>query len=66
VVSAAGRALTCKEVVRALREARKPHGPGTVAKALAELTKSGELVNPLDKKGYRPSGWKRAIPPSLF
>lgn len=67
VVKAAGEALTRKEVIRALRLAGKAHGPGTVAKALADLTGAGELVNPKDKKGYRLSGWrKREATPSLF
>ncbi|HJZ54698.1 MAG TPA: hypothetical protein VKE74_07045 [Gemmataceae bacterium] len=67
VVSAAGRALTRKEVVKALREAGKEHGVGTVAKALADLTGSGELVNPKDKKGYRIPDWvRRSKTPSLF
>ena len=66
VVSAAGRALTRKEVVRALKSAGKRHGPGKVAKALADLTGAGELVNPKDKKGYRPAGWQRSATPSLF
>src|SRR5262249_22959373 len=46
VVRVANRALTRKEVVKALRDAGKDHGVGTVAKALADLTGSGELVNP--------------------
>ena len=57
VVRDAGRAVTRKEIVKALRVADKEHGPGTIAKALADLTKSGELVNPQDKKGYRLPGW---------
>ncbi len=66
VVTDAGRALTRKEVVRALKGAGKRHGPGTVAKALADLTAAGELVNPKDKKGYRPAGWRRSATPSMF
>ena len=66
VVRTAGCALTRKEIIRALKDAKKFHGPGTVAKALADLTTSGELVNPRDKKGYRPAGWKRPATPSLF
>jgi hypothetical protein len=62
----AGRAITLKKVVRALRLAGKGHGDGTVAKALADLTSSGELVNPKDKKGYRLPGWRRDRTPSLF
>jgi hypothetical protein len=53
VVRAAGRPLTRKQVVKALRAAGVGHGPGTVAKALADLTAAGELVNPRDKRGYR-------------
>ena len=51
-VREAGRPLTRKEVVRALKAARLGHGAGTVAKALAELTAAGELVNRRDKRGY--------------
>ena len=43
------------------------HGAGTVAKALAELTAAGELVNPKDKRGYRLPEWpRRTRTPSLF
>jgi Fe2+ or Zn2+ uptake regulation protein len=66
VISAAGRALTHKQLVRALREAGTPHGPGTVMKALAELTRSGELKNPKDKKGYRLASWPTPGTPPLF
>lgn len=66
VVKAAGVAMTRKEIIRALKAAKKNHGPGTVAKALADLTTAGELVNPKDKKGYRLAGWKRSQTPSLF
>ena len=66
VVEAAGVAMTRKEIIRALKAAGKQYGPGTVAKALADLTAAGELVNPKDKKGYRPAGWKRDKTPSLF
>jgi hypothetical protein len=65
VVRTAGRALPRKQVVRFLKDAGKKHGPSTVAKALAELTKCGELVNPKDKKGYRLPGWIRPRP-ALF
>jgi len=65
VVKSAGRAVTRKQIVKALRVAGKEHGPGTVAKALADLTGAGELVNPKDKKGYRLPGWVRKQP-SLF
>lgn len=66
VVAKVGRALIRKEVVQALRAAGRAHGPGTVAKALAELTRSGELVNPQDKRGYRLAAWRRDKTPSLF
>jgi hypothetical protein len=46
--------------------AGKHHGPGTVAKALADLTAAGELVNPKDKKGYRLPEWRKDKTPSLF
>ena len=65
-VRSAGEALTRKEIVRELKLAGKAHGPGTVAKALADLTTSGVLVNPRDKKGYRLAEWKRNKTPSLF
>jgi hypothetical protein len=59
--------MTRKQLVKALRDARAGHGPGTVAKALVDLTASGELVNPKDKKGYRLADWpKRPRTPSLF
>lgn len=64
---AAGRPLTRKQLVRVLREGKKGHGPGTVAKALADLTASGALVNPKDKRGYRLAEWpRRSQTPSLF
>lgn len=66
VLRAAGRPLTRKEVVKELRVAGKAHGASTVAKALAELTATGELVNPRDHKGYRPRGWRPCRTPSLF
>jgi Fe2+ or Zn2+ uptake regulation protein len=66
VVREAGRALTRKEVVKALRLAGKDHGPGTVAKALADLTSAGELVNLKDKRGYRLPGRGKDGTPSLF
>lgn len=66
VVRAARRALTLKEIVKALRDAQRGHGPGTVTKALAELTRSGDLVNPRDKRGYRLPEWRLDKTPSLF
>jgi hypothetical protein len=65
VVLAAGRPLTFKEVVRALREAGPRHGRGTVEKALADLTAAGELVNRRDRRGYRLPEWVRPHP-TLF
>jgi hypothetical protein len=64
-VHAAGQPLTRKEVVRALKSAGAMHGAGTVAKALAELTATGELVNRKDKRGYRLPAWVRPHP-TLF
>jgi hypothetical protein len=59
-----GEPLTRKQIVKVLR---KSHGVGTIAKALADLTRSGELVNRKDKRGYRLPEWpKRAETPSLF
>jgi hypothetical protein len=65
-VERAGRPLTRKEVVRALRgPGRAGHGGGTVEKALADLTRGGYLVNNRDKSGYRLPGWVRPGP-TLF
>lgn len=64
-IRAAGRPLTRKEVVRALKDAGVRHGPGTVAKALADLTASRALINPRDKRGYRLPEWVRPHP-TLF
>ncbi|MDB5310855.1 MAG: hypothetical protein JWO38_5057 [Gemmataceae bacterium] len=61
-VRAACRPLTRKEVIRALKAAGGDHGAGTVAKALADLTRSGELLNLKDKRGYRLPGWVRRHP----
>ena len=67
VICEAGRPMTRKQLVKALREAKKPHGLGTVAKALADLTALGELVNPRDKRGYRLAEWpRRPRAPNLF
>ena len=66
MVRDAGRAVTRKDVVRALRDSGKVHGPSTVAKALADLTAAGELFNPKDKKGYRLAEWKSPPTSSLF
>ena len=66
-VREAGRPLTRKEVVRVLKAGKKGHGAGTVAKALAELTAAGGLVNRRDKRGYRLPEWRRRVEtPSLF
>lgn len=63
-VREAGRPLTRRQVTAALR---REHGPGTVAKALADLTRDHELVNPRDRRGYRlPEQWRRSQTPSLF
>jgi hypothetical protein len=63
----AHRPLTRKQLVRMLREAGTGHGPGTIAKALADRTKSGVLVNRMDKRGYRLSENHLAeTTPSLF
>jgi hypothetical protein len=67
VAAAAPGPLTRKQVVAALRAAGTPHPGGTVAKALADLTAGGELVNPRDRKGYRlPAAWQRSLTPDLF
>jgi hypothetical protein len=67
IIRAASQPQTRKEIVKALRRAGKHHGAGTVAKALADLTSTGELANPRDKKGYRLPEWmKRRRTPSLF
>jgi len=67
VVRAVSRPLTRKQLVRLLREAKTGHGPGTIAKALADLTKSGQLVNRMDKRGYRlPEKHRADTTPSLF
>ncbi len=58
-VRASGRPVTRKEVVRALRTAGTDHGAGTVAKALADLTRSRDLINHKDKRGYRLPSWVR-------
>jgi hypothetical protein len=65
VIKAANRPLTRKQVVKALRGVGCEHGLGTVAKALADLTAAGELVNPMDKRGYRLPAWDREHP-NLF
>jgi hypothetical protein len=66
-IRTANRPQTRKEVVKALRRVGKHHGVGTVAKALADLTATGELMNPKDKKGYRMPQWfRRRKTPSLF
>jgi hypothetical protein len=67
VMRNSGHPLTRKEIVRELRLAGKHHGVGTVDKALADLTATGGLVNPRDKKGYRLADWmRRRRTPSLF
>ena len=67
VIRGAAIPLTRKEVLKSLRTLKKTHGPGTVAKALADLTSSGALVNTGDKKGYRMPEWvRKRETPSLF
>ena len=61
-IEAAGRPLTRRAVVRALKDAGGGHGEGTVAKALAELTRDGLLDNPRDRKGYRLAAWRERRP----
>jgi len=66
-IRAVGHALTRKKLISELKKAGTPHGGGTVAKALAELTRAGELVNRKDKHGYRLPEWPKPSPtPSLF
>jgi hypothetical protein len=57
-----GTALTRKEVLRALSAAGADHGAGTVAKALADLTASRELVSRRDNRGYRLPEWIKPRP----
>lgn len=56
VLKSFGKPLTRKEVIRELRASNRPHGPGTVAKALADLTADGSLMNARDRGGYRLPG----------
>lgn len=65
VIRTANRPLIRKQVLKELKAAGRDHGYGTVAKALADLTAAGELVNPKDKKGYRLPAWDREHP-NLF
>lgn len=53
----AGEPVGRKEILTLLREAGEHHGAGTVAKALADLTATGELVNRRDGRGYRLPEW---------
>lgn len=40
---------------------------GAVKKALADLTAAGELVNPLNRRGYRLKDWpRRPLTQSMF
>jgi hypothetical protein len=67
LLGSVGRPLTRKEVVRALKDAERGHGEGTIAKALADLTSSEQLVNTRDGRGYRLADWaRRRTTPSLF
>lgn len=66
-IRAAGKPLTHKQLVKAFRETKKGHGVSTVAKALADLTTAGELVNRMDRQGYRLAEWPKPVEtPSLF
>lgn len=66
-VAAAGRPLARYGVLRALRAAGHKWREGSVAKALAELTRAGELRNEREGRGYRLPGWDTGRPdqPSL-
>jgi hypothetical protein len=65
LVSGAGGPVLRKALLAAA--ARLGHRPGTAAKALAELVRDGELLNPRDWLGYRLPGWGPARPgPGLF
>jgi hypothetical protein len=66
-LAARGRPMTRKELAAALRPCpgRPGHGAGTVAKAPAELTAAGQLVNVRDERGYRLTAWA-SRPPALF
>lgn len=66
VFRVARKAMTHRQVVRALRDAGKPHGSGTVMKALADLTRSEELVNLKDRRGYRLATWPTPGTPAMF
>src|SRR5262249_50725817 len=58
---------TCRKLAKARREGQAAPGPGPMAKAIADLTSAGELVNPRDKRGYRLPDWpRRNNTPSLF
>ena len=65
-VGAARRALTHKEAVQELRQAGRRYGPGTVFKALSELTRGGGLVNRRDRRGYALPAWREDKTPGPF
>jgi hypothetical protein len=55
-VQEAGDPLTRKELVKM---PRGRHGDSTLAKALADLTAAGELVNRKNQRGYRLPEWPK-------
>lgn len=59
-----GREGGTADIVEVVRAAGKGHGAGTVAKALADLTAAGDLINSRDKRGYRLAGWRKASRPA--
>jgi hypothetical protein len=66
VLRVAGRAMTHGQLLEALRDAGTPHSPATVMRALADLTRAGEVVNPKDRRGYRLASWPLPGTPPLF
>lgn len=52
-LAAAGRPLRRKTLVKQLREGTTRHSVSVITKALAEMTRTGELVNPRDGEGYQ-------------
>ncbi len=59
VLRSSGRPLVARDLERALQQAGKTHRSSAVARALADLTAAGELVNARDRKGYRLPDWVR-------
>lgn len=66
VMRAAGRPLKRAAIVAALKAAGKRHGLGTVAKALADLTRTGELIGSKTRSGYRLPEPAAPPAPTLF